>query len=274
MPDRVALIGSPLKRRHSKVMHEAAFAHFGIEATYDLLELSPDRLDGFFDDVRSPAWYGFQVTAPYKQEAARRCDRLTPEAETIGAVNTAMRESDGTLTGTNTDAPGFGRAVTEDLGRDLRGASVAVAGAGGAARAVVAAAVAAKARRVVVGARDPSQALTLARGFPDGSVTPVRLGEDFDGLLAGIDIGVNATTVGMTQAGMAFDPGEMSDGAAVFDLVYIPAETELLARARVLGLDAANGIGMLVAQAEIAFEGWTGHAGAGPVMRAALDTMD
>ena len=81
---------------------------------------------------------------------------------------------------------------------------------------------------------------------------------------------MNATTVGMIQPGVAFDPDVLQDSAAVFDLVYNPPESELLRRSRARGLRATNGLGMLIAQAEIAFERWTGVSGAGPIMRTAL----
>ena len=98
----------------------------------------------------------------------------------------------------------------------------------------------------------------------------VPVGNRFEDELRRVDFAVNATTVGMIQPGVAFDPGVLQDSAAVFDLVYNPPESELLRRARDRGLPASNGLGMLIAQAEIAFERWTGEQGAGPIMRAAL----
>jgi len=271
--DRLALIGSPLRRRHSAVMHNAALEEFGIDARYELLELAPEDLDGFFAAAREPEWLGFQITAPYKQEAARRCDEVEPEAEAIGAVNSVLRREDGALVGFNTDAPGFARSVEADLGRSLEGTAVAVAGAGGAARAVVAACLGRGASRVVVGARSVGSAETLVESFDDQRATAVSLGSAFEDALAEVDLAVNATTVGMIDAGAAFAPETLGSGAAVFDLVYVPPETELLRRAREAGLEAVNGLGMLIGQAEIAFERWTGVADVGPVMRAALERM-
>lgn len=270
---RVALIGSPLKRRHSKVMHDAAFEHFGVDARYELIELPPEGLDEFFATARQADWLGFQVTAPYKQEALARCDRATEAARTIGAVNTVTRVTGGVLVGSNTDAPGFARSVIQDLGRDMAGIEVAVAGAGGAARAVVSAATDAGATLVTVGSRDVSRAQGLADQFGDDRVRPVALDGEFDDALSTAGLAVNATTVGMIDAGTPFDPSLLPADAAVFDLVYVPADGELVTTARSRGLDAVDGAGMLVAQAEIAFEDWTGHAGAGEVMRAALARM-
>jgi shikimate dehydrogenase len=88
--------------------------------------------------------------------------------------------------------------------------------------------------------------------------------------LAGADLAVNATTVGMVDPGMSFDPALLPAGATVFDLVYVPFETPLLAAARARGLNAANGSEMLIAQAAIAFERWTGIGGMADVMREAV----
>lgn len=271
MPRRVALIGSPLRRRHSKVMHDAAFASLGIDAEYELIELAPGDLDAFFTAARGREWMGFQVTAPYKQEALGRCDELDGRAASVGAVNSVQRTSDGRLAGFNTDVGGFARSVAADLDRSPAGAIVAVAGAGGAARAVVRACLDGGARQVIVGARDRAAAVALVEQADDARVRAIELGGRFDEVLATVDLAVNATTLGMTQSGMAFDPARLPGDSAVFDLVYVPAETPLLARARSLGLAAVNGLGMLVAQAEEAFARWTGIEGAGAVMRAALE---
>lgn len=270
---RVALIGFPLRRRHSVVMHNAAFDHFGVDAHYELRELEPSGLDGFFAEARGPEWLGFQITAPYKREAVRRCDEVEALARAIGAVNSVLRRGDGALVGFNTDALGFARSVQEDLGRELAGATVAMAGAGGAARAVTAACLEAGAERVVVGARSRESARALVREFEGADrVESEMLGPPFEARLSEADLAVNATTVGMTSPGMPFDPSALAAGSAVFDLVYEPPVTDLIDQARRLGLQAVNGLGMLVAQAELAFHRWTGVEGAGSVMRAALES--
>lgn len=270
---QVALIGSPLKRRHSAVMHNAAFRHFGIDASYELREIEPGELDDFFDGARGDDWLGFQVTAPYKQEAARRCDEIEPAARRIGAVNSVVRRADGRLLGLNSDAPGFARSVATDLGVDMGDRVVAVAGAGGAARAVVDAALEEAARSVVVANRTRSAAEALIEEFGDNRLEALALGDEFEAGLKTAYLAVNATTVGMNAPGVAFDVGALGDGAGVFDLVYVPPVTDLVASARARGLKAVNGAGMLVSQAEIAFERWTGIAAAGAVMREAVEPL-
>jgi shikimate dehydrogenase len=273
MTSRVALVGTPLRRRHSEVMHNAAFAHFGIDARYQLRPTEASELAAFFVEARGPEWLGFQITAPHKQTAMSLVDEVEPGAEVIGAINTVIRTSAGGLVGLNTDAPGFARSLSEDLHMDMSDASVSVAGAGGAARAVVHVCLYSGASTVTVGNRTPSAAQALAAGFDDDRVRVAEMGPEFDAALGAADLAVNTTTVGMSSAGVAFDVGLLPDNAKVLDLVYTPRSTELVARATARGLAAVNGMGMLVAQAAIAFERWTGVARAEEVMRQALEQL-
>ncbi|HSJ82844.1 MAG TPA: shikimate dehydrogenase [Acidimicrobiia bacterium] len=270
---RVALVGTPLRRRHSEVMHNAAFARFGIDARYELRPTETGELAVVFLEARGREWLGLQVTAPHKQAAMSLIDEIEPGAEVIGAINTVIRTSTGRLVGLNTDAPGFARSVREDLHMDLSGAVVAVAGAGGAARAVVQVCLNSGASTVSIGNRTQSAAQTLAAGFDDDRVRGAEIGSEFDAALRGADLAVNATTVGMSSAGAAFDVSLLPDHAKVLDLVYTPRSTELVASATARGLAAVNGMGMLVAQAAIAFERWTGVSGAEDVMRQALERL-
>lgn len=266
---RVALIGRPLRRKHSEIMHNAAFAEYDIDAIYELRELDPGDIPRFVSEARGDGWLGFQVTAPYKRLIMDHLDEFEDAASRIGAVNSVVRREDGRLVGFNTDAPGFRRAVEAEFDIGLNGLRVAVAGAGGAARAVVQALTSAECDSVVVGNRTTSKAMALANEFGE-RVSGTDLGRAFEDALREADLAVNATTVGMVDSGAAFDVNELPSTAAVYDLVYTPAETALLERARRRGLRASNGLGMLIAQAEIAFERWTGVPNSGPVMLEAL----
>jgi shikimate dehydrogenase len=265
---RVGLIGNPLKRRHSQVMHDAAFDAAGIDARYVLLELEPDEVEAAVAAARGSDWLGLGVTAPYKRVVAGLVDEVERDAEAIGAVNNVVRADDGRLVGFNSDAPGFGAGVELAMGRPLYGASVVVAGAGGAAHAVVHACVSAGARRVTIGNRSADAAVALARRF--GVEGGPLDAEPFVGALESADLAVNATTVGMVDLGVTIPVDELPLHATVFDLVYVPPETPLLAAARARGLRAANGSEMLIQQAAIAFERWTGVGGMADVMRAAV----
>jgi shikimate dehydrogenase len=160
------------------------------------------------------------------------------------------------------------------MGRSLDGAEVVVVGAGGAAHAVVFACLDAGARQVTITNRTEVTATALAerfRGVGRGSVAAIPAsGPAFEAALAGADLAVNATTVGMIDPGMTIPVERLPATATVFDLVYVPAETPLVAAARARGLRAANGSEMLIAQAAIAFERWTGVGGMADVMREAV----
>ena len=274
MTRQVALIGKPLKRRHSQVMHDAAFDASGIDGRYVLREIEADAVAGVVADARGDRWLGLGVTAPYKQVVAGLVDEVEGDAQVIGAVNNVVRTDDGRLVGFNSDAPGFRAGVELATGRPLAGADVVVAGAGGAAHAVVFALLSAGVARVTVGARSIYGARALLDrfgGVGQADRLVAGLGSDaFRDRLATTDLAVNATTVGMIDAGMTIDVAALPDTATVFDLVYVPPETPLLAAARARGLRAANGSEMLIQQAAIAFERWTGIGGMAEVMRTAV----
>jgi shikimate dehydrogenase len=274
MTRRVALLGKPLKRRHSVVMHNAAFEAAGIDARYELRELEAAEVEAAVAEARGPEWLGLGVTAPYKQVVAGLCDSVDHDARVIGAVNNVVRTHDGRLVGFNSDAPGFQAGIELAMGRPLAGLEVVVAGAGGAAHAVVFACLSAGARRVTIGNRTPDRAVELARRFANvgpGSAVGVELGSaEFLSALRSAELAVNATTVGMVDPGTTIPVELLPDGATVFDLVYVPPETALLRVARQRGLRAANGSEMLIQQAAIAFQRWTGVAGMADVMREAV----
>ena len=275
MTRRVGLLGKPLKRRHSQVMHDAAFDACGIDARYVLLELDPDQVELAVREARaSDEWLGLGVTAPYKPMVASLLDEVETDAEAIGAVNNVTRQQDGRLVGFNTDAPGFLAGVELLLGRPVAGAEVVVAGAGGAAHAVVHALLSAGAGRVTVGNRTVDRAAAMLERFAlvgSGRRGATTLGDaQFTAALSTADVAVNATTVGMIDSGATITVEALAPSAAVFDLVYVPAETPLIRAARARGLRASNGSEMLIAQAALAFERWTGVGSMAPVMREAV----
>jgi shikimate dehydrogenase len=274
MTRRVALLGKPLRRRHSQVMHNAAFDACGIDARYVLRELEPDQVEAAVDAARGPDWLGLGVTAPYKRVVGGLVDEVERDADRIGAVNNVVRRDDGTLLGFNSDAPGFRAGVEATMGRPLAGTRIVVAGAGGAAHAVVFACLTAGAADITIGNRNVGAAEAMVRrfrGVGNGAVRAVELGGAFfEEALGAAELAVNATTVGMVDPGMTMDVARLPLDATVFDLVYVPAETPLLAAARARGLRASNGSEMLVHQAAIAFERWTGIGDMAGVMRAAV----
>jgi shikimate dehydrogenase len=257
-------------------MHNAAFAAAGIDAEYVLRELEPDEVEEAVAAARGPGWLGLGVTAPYKRVVAELVDEVEPDAQAIGAVNNVVRTADGRLVGFNSDAPGFRTGVELAMGRPLAGAEVVVAGAGGAAHAVVYAVLSAGARRVTIANRPLARAAELAIRFRapgGGEVRAVSVGPDHAAAARSADVAVNATTVGMIDPGVTIDVALLGADATVFDLVYVPQETALLRAARARGLRAANGSEMLIAQAAIAFERWTGVGGMAGVMLEAVGPL-
>lgn len=273
MTRRVALLGKPLRRRHSVVMHNAAFAAAGIDAEYVLAELDEADVPGAVADARGPDYLGLGVTAPYKPLVASLVDEVEPDALAIGAVNNVVRTEGGRLVGFNSDAPGFRAGAETAMGRPIDGSlEVVVVGAGGVARAIVHALLGV--RRLTIANRSPDRAEALAERFGAAAwaeVTAAGLDDPaVPEALRRADLIVNATTVGMIDPGLPFPVDDLREDATVFDCVYVPAETALLAAARARGLRAANGSEMLIAQAAIAFKRWTGVAGMAGVMREAV----
>ena len=119
MTRRVTLLGKPLRRRHSQVMHDAAFAAAGIDACYELRELDADEVEAAVAAARTDEWLGLGVTAPYKKVVAGLCDVVEGEASSIGAVNNVTKDAEGRLVGFNSDAPGFRAGVERAMDRDI-----------------------------------------------------------------------------------------------------------------------------------------------------------
>ena len=273
MTQRVALIGNPLKRRHSAVMHNAAFAAHGIDASFELRPIGPEDLDSFFAEARGGDWLGFGVTAPYKQSAMDHLDEIEAGATAIGAVNNGVRRDDGALVGFNTDASGFIAAVAA-TGASVAGHPAVVVGAGGAARAVVWALLDAGVEKVLVANRTQERARDLAEHLSKyGTVEPAPLeSRALARALGSTAIAVNATTMGMTTDTLALDVAALPETALVFDLVYVPPDTPLVRAAAARGLAVCNGLEMLVRQGEVAFERWTGIGSTADIMRSALES--
>ncbi|WP_165969243.1 shikimate dehydrogenase [Actinomadura sp. KC06] len=268
----VALFGRPLQRRHSAVMHNAAFEAAGVDARYELREVDENALADQVAEARRDAWMGFQITAPYKLLVMDLLDEIEPGARAIGAVNSVATAPDGRLVGFNTDVVGFMAGVQDCLGDDVKGRSVVVAGSGGVGHAAVYGLATAGAGRLTVLDLDADMPRRLANDLGDAaSIEPLAFDDPrARDRLADTDLFVNATSVGMLSPGPVVDVDLIRPSAAVFDVVYIPSETELVRRARARGMRASNGDGMLVAQAAAAWCRWTGLPDPSETMRRAV----
>ncbi|MBD3246889.1 MAG: shikimate dehydrogenase [Candidatus Omnitrophica bacterium] len=279
------LIGFPVLHSFSPAMHNAALRHLEMEGEYLLFEVAPQELEAFFDSetVRdasgreiASAWIrGLNVTVPHKERVLEyvQLDKESFYLKHLGAVNTVAFRPEGRA-GFNTDVPGFSWHLHQ-LDVSPAGKRTAVAGAGGAARAVCYALVQKQVRSLAIfdikRGRAEEVTAMLRRACPEfrGELT---VADSVQGLnLKEKDLVVNATPVGMKPGDPSPLPeDELHEELFVYDLIYNPAETPLLAAARRRGARGSNGLGMLLSQGALAFRHFTGERAPLEVMRQAL----
>jgi shikimate dehydrogenase len=279
----LGLIGYPLSHSLSPKIQSAALQSCGLAGDYSLFPMrSQDHQDlkNILDRVRSGEIHGLNVTIPHKQNVIPLLDELTSTAKAIGAVNTIYLR-DKKLIGDNTDAPGFladlkGFLTTETLRH--RESNALVLGAGGSSRAVVYALVN-EGWSVSIAARRLEPAQQLAESFASYQLPiPVyRLSEietHLQHLISNLSLIVNTTPIGMTpNTDQSPWPKNLPcpPYAAIYDLVYNPPETKLVQDAHRQGLQATTGLGMLIEQAALSFEIWTGRHPSREAMKASLE---
>jgi shikimate dehydrogenase len=264
-PGRLVLLGRSLSHSLSPRFQNAALAHeqIGGNLRYEVLDIPLRALDETLESLAAVNGAG-NVTVPYKEQVFERCDRLTPLARRVGAVNTFWFER-GELVGDNTDVGGFQAAVAKLLGGSPRALTVGVLGAGGAAAAVLAAAEEWPECSVLIVNRTPERADALCARFP-----AIAQCCDVDRLAREAQLVVNATSVGLRDEALPIDPDRLRPDAAVLDLVYRAGETSWVRAARASGRSAADGLTMLVEQGALAFERWFGVPPDREVMWAAV----
>ena len=246
-------------------MHGAALAHAGIDLTYEALDIAPDDFDATIDALVKGDAAG-NVTIPFKERAAARCDWLSSAAQRAGAANTFW-SVEGELHGDNTDIGGFAAAATALLGRIPTGARIALLGAGGAAAAVLAAVERWPGCAVRIHARTPERATGLAARFPGVA----RAEPDLENAIGDATLVVNATPAGLGSDTEVPLPVELlPPGAALIDLVYRIGETAWVRAARANGHPAVDGLPMLIEQGALAWRRWFGAEPDRDVMRRAL----
>ena len=284
-----AVYGFPIRHSASPAMHNAAFATLGLNWRYLAFEVHPDRLRNAVAGAKAMQFSGLNLTVPHKVLAMDMVDELDESAKTWGAVNTVRFEArdpsgqwrplhyfsesiSGEIRaqGFNTDADGIARALREDLGLSLAGLKVLLLGTGGAGQVAALRLAVEKVSALFlvdyVTAKAEAVAAEIRKRHPQVQVT-VGFPKD------PVDLLLNATPIGMKQK----DPLPLDEkqfplrrAAAVFDMIYQPAETKLLVAAKAAGCKTANGLGMLLHQGAKAFEIWTGQPAPIDVMRQAL----
>jgi shikimate dehydrogenase len=265
-----AIIGDPIGHTISPPMHNAAFAALGLDYGYVPFRVTAEDLPRAVAGLRALNFAGFNVTIPHKVAVLPLLDAIDPLAARIEAVNTVVNAG-GKLTGYNTDAEGFLRALQEN-GIDPAGKKVAVLGAGGASRAV-SYILAEKGAEISVYNRSSglvraaAVAYVIQQGL--GKTIKVLPLDDLAAGIKGVDILVNATSVGMSPGSNDTPvPAHLLPGVpVVIDIVYSPLETRLLKEAKKAGAKTLGGLDMLVWQGALAFEKWTGQPAPLKVMR-------
>jgi shikimate dehydrogenase len=256
-----AVVGSPVTHSLSPALHNAAFAASGLDWIFVALETSTG--EAVVPAMRALGLGGLAVTTPHKQVVARSVDAVDPAAASLDSVNTVCLRPDGSTFGASTDGAGF-VASLRAAGVEPEGASVVVLGAGGAARSIVDALGRCGVADLAVVNRSPGPAEAAASLAAMGRVADAAA-------ITTADIVVNATSVGMGTRELPCDPSLLHRHQVVADIVYHPLDTALLTAARQAGATVVDGLGMLVHQAVLQQQLWTGVTPDPAPMRAAAE---
>lgn len=269
----VGVMGWPIAHSMSPMMHNAVLRTLGLDWCYVPLSVRPGAVENAIRGMVALGFRGINVTVPHKRAVMAFLDKMTPEAAAVGAVNTIVVERDAhgsaALHGHNTDVAGFLGSLRKG-GFEPDGARCAVVvGAGGAARAVVYALLTTAIGVVIVLNRRLERAEDLVADLSVPCVTAGRLRaarltpQTLQDVVHNADLLVNATTVGMwpeSSVSVWPDGERLHERLTVYDLVYNPLETRLLAQARLCGITAIDGVGMLARQGALALDLWLGGA--------------
>jgi shikimate dehydrogenase len=251
------VMGWPVAHSRSPRLHGYWLDKHGIDGVYIPMAVTPDRLRQALRALPAMALRGVNVTAPHKEGTLRTCDRVDPLARRIGAVNTVVVGPDGALEGSNTDAFGLIENLRQYSEWRAGDGPAVILGAGGAARSACVALIDAGVESIRIVNRTIERATELA-----GAMAPHCVAAAWDrreDSLDGAALVINTTTLGMTgQPPLEIRLDALPVSATVYDIVYAPLETGLLAAARARGNPAVDGLGMLLHQARPGFEAWFG----------------
>lgn len=261
------VIGDPIVQSKSPAIHGHWLDKLGLDADYRAAHVTSEGLGDYLASRRAdPLWRGCNVTMPHKQAVIPLLDRLEPVARQVGAVNTILRDGDGSLVGTNTDVAGFLEPLLPLLDQQHLFRMARILGTGGAARAIVAG-LAGHGLVLVLAGRDPAKARAMLDELdPRGEHHAVALSHfadatdfAFDDREGCLDLVVNASPLGMAgQPPLAFDLTHAPPGSVFYDIVTHPVDTPFLQAARAAGFRTVDGLAMLIGQAAAAFERFFG----------------
>jgi shikimate dehydrogenase len=250
MADRYAVIGHPVAHSRSPWIHARFARATGHDLEYGRIDATPERFAGAVAEFRGGDGKGLNVTLPHKEAAFRLCDERSARAEAAGAVNTLVLGE--RVLGDNTDGAGLVRDIEVNQDFRLRGCSVLLLGAGGAARGVTGALLDAGARRITIANRTVEKARRVAALFSNTAACGFAelAGQRFD-------VVINATSAGLQDAELPLPPALFAPGMLAYEMVY-GRDTPFLAAARRGGARTRDGLGMLVEQAAESFLIWRG----------------
>lgn len=254
MTERAAVIGHPINHSKSPLIHNYWIEKHGIDASYEAIDVEPQKLEHELMRLADAGYVGFNVTKPHKEQVFAICDSLDELARAVGAVNTVVIKNR-KLEGTNTDVFGFAENIrTNRPGFDFSSGPATVIGAGGAARAIVHALLKENVPEIRIVNRTKDKAQILARDFKR---LRVHEWDTRSESLAGANLLINASSLGQAgQPALDLDLGHLPKTALVNDIVYAPLMTNLLRYAEDRGNAIVTGIGMLLHQARPAFRAW------------------
>ena len=258
MTDRYAVIGNPIEHSKSPLIHRAFAEQTGETLAYERILGDPGNFAGDVRDFLARGGKGLNVTVPFKEQAWRLADELTPRARVAGAVNTLILRPDGTLLGDNTDGVGLVRDLVQNQGFDFPGKRVLLLGAGGASRGVVRPLLEQHPALLVIANRTAAKARALADGLRGEGVEVQGRGLDE---LTGMqfDLIVNGTAAGLSGKVPEIPDDCLAPGGWVYDMMYASEPTAFVRWGRVHGAEKAlDGLGMLVEQAAESFRLWRG----------------
>ena len=263
------LIGDPVEHSFSPPMMNAIFSYMNLDACYLAFQVETKMVSEAIAGIRALNFAGANVTIPHKSSVIPYRDEVSPLAKKIGAVNTISNVK-GHLKGTNTDFSGFIRSL-KTLNFSPKKKTIALLGSGGSARALVAGLADAGALRVMLHNRTAERAEKLvtefSQYFPLTQLEAVSLQTIHE---TPLDLLVNTTTVGMFSSDLPVDLKKCRKINLLADIIYRPSQTALLKQAKELGINAVNGIDMLLYQGCDAFTFWTGKQAPEEVMRSQL----
>ncbi|TNE65130.1 MAG: shikimate dehydrogenase [Alphaproteobacteria bacterium] len=256
---KAAVIGWPISQSLSPLIHRHWMQTVGMKGGYEAIAVEPADLRLAVARLRDEGYAGFNVTVPHKEAILPLLDKLAPLARQMGAVNTVKIEADGSLTGFNTDGIGLVTHLKTMAPGWPKDRPALILGAGGAARAAALGLMLEELPFVMITNRTREKAEVIAREIGRGRMTVVDWA-DRASAVGAAGLVVNTTTLGMAgQPPLELDLAAAAPDTVVYDIVYKPLETPLLAAARARGLRTVDGLGMLVHQGAAAFKIWFGH---------------